>query len=185
MNSNRESKSRARAPKKTFYKLPDGFTELSKKDQDAWITEVAEDLASREDRNYEVTVLGAGLFGTAYGKKTFEETLTYLNEIHVRRGLKCRPNWCRPCSLYKLKLDQGLTYHVLQISKANAKKIVNQGTFYWEWSKSESEFAKSKSNQSPAEYWSHLSESRSKPVFYTRIMSEKYAEYLLGSRMKP
>ena len=173
----------AKAKKKRFYKVPDGFTKLPNKDQHAWITNVVDDLVSQADRNYEVTVRGGGLFGTAYGKKTFDDTLSYLNEIHIKRGLKCRPNWCRPCSLYKFKLDQGLIYHVLQISKMNAMNIVSYGSFNWQWSNPEGDFAKSK--DSPQSYWSHLAQSQSKPVFYTRIMSEEYAEYLLGSGLKP
>lgn len=183
MNINRESNSRARAPKKNFYKLPDGFQNLAELDQDDWISKVCEDFISQADKNYEVTVRGGGLFGTAYGKKTFEDTLNYLNKTHAKRALKCRPNWCRPCSLYKFKLDQGLIYHVLQISKMNASNIVSFGSFSWQWSNPESDFAKSK--DSPESYWSHLAQSQSKPVFYTRIMSEEYAEYLLGSGLKP
>ena len=182
MDSTSESKGRDRAPKKNFYKVPDGFQDLAEMDQDDWISKVYEDFKSQAGKSYEVTVRGGGLFGIAYGKKTFEDSLTYLNEIHTKRALKCRPNWCRPCSLYKLKLDQGLIYHVLQISKINAKKIVSHGSFSWQWSNPEGEFAKSKN--SPDSYWTQLVESQSKPVFYTRIMSEEYAEYLLGNGLK-
>lgn len=183
MGTTGESNGGNRKPKKNFYKVPNGFSGLSEKDQDAWISQVYDDFASRVDENYEVTVRGAGLFGVAIGKKTFEDTLTYLEEIHTKRALKCRPNWCRPCSLYKLDLSQGLVYHVLQISKTNAKRIVSTGSFSWAWSNPDGEFAKSK--DSPDLYWKQLAESKSKPVFYTRIMSEDYAEYLLGSDKNP
>ena len=170
------------ANKKRFYKVPIGFSDLSEKDQGIWISQVVEDFSSHIHKNYEVIVRGAGLFGTAYGKNTFEETLSCLNEIHSKQPLKCRPNWCRPCSLYKLNLNESLVYHVVQISKSNARKIVSYGSFSWEWSNPEGEFAKSKT--SAEAYWEELSKTQSKPVFYTRIMSEEYAEFLLGNGKK-
>jgi len=183
LDSTRDRNDGTRVPKKNFYKIPDGFSDLDETHKDIWITKVYEEFISQVDKNYEVTVRGGGLFGTAYGKKTFDDTLSYLNEINIKRSLKCRPNWCRPCSLYRFKLDQGLIYHVLQISKMNAMNIVSYGSFSWQWSNPEGDFAKSK--DSPQSYWNHLAQSQSKPVFYTRIMSEEYAEYLLGSGLKP
>lgn len=180
--SSDKSSDRIKVQKRRFYKVPDGFSELAEKDQATWISKVSEDFSSHIHENYEVTVRGAGLFGIANGKNTFEETLSLLNEIHSKRPLKCRPNWCRSCSLYQLNLNEGLVYHVIQISMSNARKIVGYGSFRWEWSNPESEFAKSKT--SAEAYWTELSEKQSKPVFYTRIMSEEYAEYLLGNGMK-
>lgn len=177
-----KSNEQIKANRKYFYKVPDGFPDLSEKDQDAWTSQVFEDFLSQTHNNYEVTVRGAGLFGTAHGKKTFDEVLRFLNEIHARRPLKCRPNWCRPCSLYNLNLNESLVYHVVHISKSNARKIVSHGSFTWVWSNPEGDFARSKT--SAEAYWRELSESRSKPVFYTRIMSEEYAEFLLGNGKK-
>jgi len=176
------SNEQIKAQKRRFYKVPDGFSELAEKDQAAWISKVYEDFSSHIHKNYEVTVRGAGLFGFAYGKNTFEKTLSLLNEIHSKRPLKCRPNWCRSCSLYQLNLNESLVYHVIQISMSNARKIVGFGSFIWEWSNPEGEFAKGKT--SAEAYWKELSETRSKPVFYIRIMSEEYAEFLLGNGKK-
>lgn len=169
--------------KKFFYKVPKNFEELNENDREAWISMVHKNLVSQMNPNYEVSIRGAGLFGIAFGRETFDRTLNYLNELDSKRPLKCRLNWCRPCSLYKLDRSEGLTYHVLRISKANVLKIFEFGEFYWKWINPEGDFAKGKGD--PRLFWEEVVKSNSKPIFYARVMSEEYAEYLLGSGKKP
>ena len=144
---------------------------------------VHKNLVSQINQNYEVSIRGAGLFGTAFGRETFDRTLNYLSDLHSKRPLKCRPNWCRPCSLYKLDRSAELTYHVLRVSKANVLKIFQLGEFDWKWINPKGEFAQSKGD--PGKFWDEVVKSNTKPVFYARVMSEEYAEYLLGSGKKP
>jgi len=176
--SNRGNKG-ARKLKKYFYEVPENFAALSEKEKQKWTTYVYKDFVSQIDKNYEVIIRGAGLIGTAYGEKTFLKTVDYLKALNKRKCLKCRINWCKSCSLYKLNLNNSLIYHVIKLSKAQILRIVDDSVFNWEWSNPDGEFARSQ--KSAQTYWLKISKSKSKPVFYIRLMCEDYAEYLLGS----
>ena len=127
-----------------------------------------------------VKVFGSSMTGKAFGLEAFNNANIFLSELLVRGKIKCRTNWCRACSLYKLDLADGVVGHVVQISFSNVIKLTEAMDFQWEWDRPDSDWAKR--NGKPSQVFERLVENKSKPVWYAQIQSEENVMRLLGAK---
>jgi hypothetical protein len=59
-----------------------------------------------------VKVFGSSVVGQAFGIEAFKKAEKFLTLLSSKGRLKCRTQWCRACSLYKLELSKGVVGHV-------------------------------------------------------------------------
>ena len=129
-----------------------------------------------------VKIFGSSVVGEAFGIEAFEEAEKFLTFLLGKGRLKCRTQWCRACSLYKLELSNGVVGHVMKISFPNIIKLTEMMKFNWNWERSDSEWAKSHGNAS--DVLKRLVATKSKPVWYVTIQSEENIMRLLGAPQK-
>ena len=129
-----------------------------------------------------VKIFGSSVVGEAFGIEAFKEAEKFLTLISSKGRLKCRTQWCRACSLYKLELSKGVVGHVMKISFPNVIKLTEILKFNWNWERSDSEWAKS--HGKAADAFKRLVETKSKPVWYVTIQSEENIMRLLGAPPK-
>ena len=129
-----------------------------------------------------VKIFGSSVVGEAFGIEAFEEAEKFLTLLSGKGRLKCRTQWCRACSLYKLELSNGVVGHVMKISFPNIIKLTEMVKFNWNWERSDSEWAKSHGKAS--EVFKRLVATKSKPVWYVTIQSEENIMRLLGAPQK-
>lgn len=129
-----------------------------------------------------VKVFGSSIVGEAFGIEAFKEAEKFLTLLSGKGRLKCRTQWCRACSLYKLELSKGVVGHVMKISFPNVIKLTEMMKFNWNWERSDSEWAKSHGKAS--DVLKRLIATKSKPVWYVTIQSEENIMRLLGAPQK-
>lgn len=129
-----------------------------------------------------VKIFGSSVVGEAFGIEAFEEAEKFLTLLSGKGRLKCRTQWCRACSLYKLELSNGVVGHVMKISFPNIIKLTEMVKFNWNWERSDSEWAKSHGKAS--EVFKRLVATKSKPVWYVTIQAEGNIMRLLGAPQK-
>ena len=129
-----------------------------------------------------VKVFGSSIVGQAFGIEAFKEAEKFLTLLSSKGRLKCRTQWCRACSLYKLELSKGVVGHVMKISFPNVIKLTEILKFSWNWERSDSEWAKSNGKADDA--FKRLVATKSKPVWYVTIQSEENIMRLLGATPK-
>ena len=129
-----------------------------------------------------VKIFGSSVVGEAFGIEAFEEAEKFLTFLLGKGRLKCRTQWCRACSLYKLELSNGVVGHVMKISFPNIIKLTEMMKFNWNWERSDSEWVKSHGNAS--DVLKRLVATKSKPVWYVTIQSEENIMRLLGAPQK-
>ncbi len=129
-----------------------------------------------------VKIFGSSVVGEAFGIEAFEEAEKFLTLLSGKGRLKCRTQWCRACSLYKLELSKGVVGHVMKISFPNVIKLTEILKFSWNWERSDSEWAKSHGKAS--DVLKRLVATKSKPVWYVTIQSEENIMRLLGAPQK-
>ena len=129
-----------------------------------------------------VKVFGSSVVGEAFGIEAFKEAEKFLTLLSSKGRLKCRTQWCRACSLYKLELSKGVVGHVMKISFPNVIKLTEMMKFNWNWERSDSEWAKSHGKADDA--FKRLVATKSKPVWYVTIQSEENIMRLLGAPPK-
>lgn len=137
--------------------------------------------ASVSDEN-SVKIFGSSVVGEAFGIEAFEEAEKFLTLLFGKGRLKCRTQWCRACSLYKLEVSEGVVGHVMKISFPNVIKLTEMMKFNWNWERSDSEWAKSHGKAS--DVLKRLVATKSKPVWYVTIQSEENIMRLLGAPQK-
>ena len=129
-----------------------------------------------------VKIFGSSVVGEAFGIEAFEEAEKFLTLLSGKGRLKCRTQWCRACTLYKLELSKGVVGHVMKISFPNVIKLNEMMKFNWNWERSDSEWAKSHGKAS--DVLKRLVATKSKPVWYVTIQSEENIMRLLGAPQK-
>jgi len=129
-----------------------------------------------------VKIFGSSVVGEAFGIEAFEEAEKFLTLLLGKGRLKCRTQWCRACSLYKLELSKGVVGHVMKISFPNVIKLSEIMKFNWNWQRPDSEWAKSHGKAS--DVLTRLVATKSKPVWYVTIQSEENIMKLLGAPAK-
>ena len=129
-----------------------------------------------------VKIFGSSVVGEAFGIEAFKDAEKFLTLLVGKGRLKCRTQWCRACSLYKLELSKGVVGHVMKISFPNVIKLTEMMKFNWNWERSDSEWAKS--HGKAADAFKRLVETKSKPVWYVTIQSEENIMRLLGAPPK-
>ena len=129
-----------------------------------------------------VKIFGSSVVGEAFGIEAFKEAEKFLTLLSGKGRLKCRTQWCRACSLYKLELSKGVVGHVMKISFPNVIKLTEMMKFNWNWERSDSEWAKSHGKAS--DVLKRLVATKSKPVWYVTIQSEENIMRLLGAPQK-
>lgn len=129
-----------------------------------------------------VRVFGSSIVGQAYGLETFKEAEKFLTDLSAKGRLECRTRWCKACSLYKLRLSDGVVGHVMKISFPNVIKLSEIIKFNWNWERPDSEWAKS--HGKAGEEFKRLIKIKSKPVWYVTIQSEENIMKLLGAPAK-
>ena len=138
-------------------------------------------LDSVSDEN-SVRVFGSSIVGQTYGLETFKNAEKFLTDLLAKGRLECRTRWCKACSLYKLRLSDGVVGHVMKISFPNVIKLSEIMKFNWNWERPDSEWAKSHGKAS--EVFKRLVATKSKPVWYVTIQSEENIMKLLGAPAK-
>jgi hypothetical protein len=129
-----------------------------------------------------VKVFGSSVVGQAFGIEAFKKAEKFLTLLSSKGRLKCRTQWCRACSLYKLELSKGVVGHVMKISFPNVIKLTEILNFSWNWERPDSEWAKSHGKANEA--FKRLVATKSKPVWYVTIQSEENIMRLLGAPPK-
>ena len=129
---------------------------------------------------YQVTFKGSSLLGESNGIENFKTAYEFISTLRDKGRVKCYTRWCRACTMYRLKLVNDLTGHVLKISFPNVISLASDINIDWSWARPESEWAKEKGD--PAMAYKSLVEVKSKPVFYVRLESEDYIYMLLGGK---
>ena len=129
---------------------------------------------------YQVTFKGSSLLGESNGIENFKTAYEFISALRDKGRVKCYTRWCRACTLYRLKLENDVTGHVLKISFPNVISLASNINIDWSWERPESEWAKEKGD--PAMAYKSLVEVKSKPVFYVRLESENYINMLLGGQ---
>jgi len=120
--------------------------------------------------------------GEAFGIDAFKEAEKFLTLLSSKGRLKCRAQWCRACSLYRLELSKGVVGHVMKISFPNVIKLTEMMKFNWNWERSDTEWAKGHGQAS--DEFKRLVAIKSKPIWYVTIQSEENIMRLLGAPSK-
>ena len=68
---------------------------------------------------YQVTFKGSSLLGESNGIENFKTAYEFISALRDKGRVKCYTRWCAACTLYRLKLENDVTGHVLKISFPN------------------------------------------------------------------
>ena len=167
-----------KGPRKHFVHLPNDVSELSDIEIDTLAADLYEKLTNASVESYLVTFKGASLLGTSSGKVSFEKAHSKISQLASSGKATCYTRWCRACTLYKFKLTDDVTGHVVKISFPNVVSLSKEIKINWKWETPEGDWAKEKGD--PMAMFKALVAKKSKPVFYVRLESQADIERRLG-----
>ena len=167
-----------KVPRKHFVRLPKDVSEMSDMEIDTLADDLYEKLRNASVETYLVTFKGASLLGTSFGKVSFDIAHLKLSQLAGSGKATCYTRWCRACSLYKFKLTDDVTGHVVKISFPNVVLLSKEMEINWKWETPGGDWAKEKGD--PMAIFKTLVAKKSKPVFYVRLESQADIERRLG-----
>lgn len=167
-----------KGPRKFFVRLPRHVSKLSETEIDSFADEIDKTLSNASVDDFLVTFKGASLLGTSLGKVSFNIAHSKLSQLVISGKATCYTRWCRACTLYKFKLTDDVTGHVIKISFSNVVFLSKEIEINWKWESPESDWAKQQGV--PMAMLNTLITKKSKPVFYIRLESQEDIERRLG-----
>lgn len=133
---------------------------------------------NKQHRLFEVSFRGSSLVGESHDQEAFNIAHAKISQLRDKGRIKCYTRWCRACTLYRFKLEEDVTGHVVKISFSNVVYLTEKMNMEWNFYNPESEFAKNKSD--PEKHFKSLIANKSNPVFYIRLESEEFINKCLG-----
>lgn len=145
---------------------------------DTLANDLYEKLTNASVESYVVTFKGASLLGTSLGKVSFDTAHSKISQLAISGKATCYARWCRACTLYKFKLTDDVTGHVVKISFPNVVLLSKEIEINWKWESPEGDWAKEQGD--PMAMFDTLVAKKSKPIFYVRLESQADIERRLG-----